>query len=127
MQRCPCCKARLSGATVCPRCRADLGNALAAEQAACFWLAKAIYLWRENQTAQSLNALEHSLSLKTTPLALALRDFFLDRFCQDILGLLAQKQVLAAKRKLYGLRHSLPGNELLCQLNAFTDYLSLRD
>lgn len=123
MERCPCCMARLRNITVCPRCRSDLGKALAAERAAHFWLTKAVRLWRENQPEQSLHALERSLSLKTTRLALALREFFVDRLCQDILGLLAQHQVLAAKQRLYQIRRSAQGHELLQQLNAFADYL----
>ena len=34
MELCPICRARLSGATTCRRCRAELGQAQAAEQAA---------------------------------------------------------------------------------------------
>lgn len=127
MQRCPCCNARLSGALLCPRCRSDLSKVLAAEQAAKFWLAEAVRLWRNNATGPSLNALERSLQLKSSRLALALRGYFIDRLCQDILELLAQKQIQAAKRKLYGIRHLLPGHEPLLQLNAFTDFLWIEE
>jgi len=127
MQRCPCCNARLGGEAICPRCRSDLGKAQAAEQAAGIWLAEAIRLWQENKAEQSLDALERSLQLKSSRLALALRDFFIDRHCQAILDLLAQKQVLAVKQRLHGIRHLLPGNEMLQQLNAFTDYLLVKD
>lgn len=127
MERCPCCNARLNGATLCPRCRSELGKTLAAEQAAKLWLAEAIRLWQKNQAERSLTALERSLQLKSGRLALALRDFFTDRLCQDILELLAQKQVLEAKQRLYRIRHLLPGCELLHQLNAYADYLLVRD
>ncbi|MGR9043687.1 MAG: hypothetical protein ACU83N_00230 [Gammaproteobacteria bacterium] len=123
MLRCPCCNARLSGALLCPRCRSDLSLVTAAERSADVWLAEAVRLWQENKAEQSLDALERSLQLKTSRLALALRGYFIDRLCQDILELLAQKQIPSAKRKLYGIRHLFPANEQLLQLNAFTDFL----
>ncbi|WP_020160145.1 MULTISPECIES: hypothetical protein [Methylobacter] len=126
MQRCPCCRARLGGAARCPRCGADLGKIIGAGQAARFWLAKAIQAWRENEAGQSVSALEYSLHLKKTELALVFRDFLIDRHCQGILGLLEQRQPLSAKQRLYSVRHLLPHSPMLRQLNAFTDYLLAR-
>ncbi|MGR9117002.1 MAG: hypothetical protein ACU85E_14655 [Gammaproteobacteria bacterium] len=127
MQRCICCNARMGGAALCPRCRSDLSQVLAAENSAEIWLVEAIRLWQENKAEKSLDALERSLQLKSNRLALALRGYFIDRLCQDVLELLAQKRIQAAKRKLYGIRHLFPGNEQLFQLNAFTDYLWIED
>lgn len=123
MERCPCCKARLTGATLCPRCQADLGKILAAEDSARFWLAQAIHEWQENAIEQSLSALERSLRLKKTRLALAFRDFLIHRQCREIIDLLARKQVLPAKHRLYKARLLLPHSKLLQQLNSFADYL----
>ena len=123
MERCPCCKARLGGATLCPRCQADLGQVIGAEQSARFWLTKAIQHWEENEARQSLTALESSLRLKKTELALVFRDYLIQQQCQGILELLAQKKLLPAKQRLYSLRLLLPHSKLLQQLHSFTDYL----
>lgn len=127
IERCPCCNARLRGVSLCPRCRTDLGNVLTAEQSARYWLAEAVRLWLQSETEQSLEALERSVQLQNNDLTLTLRDFFIDRLCRDVLDLLAQRQVLMAKQKLYRIRCLFPGNELLRQLNAFTDYLWVRN
>jgi hypothetical protein len=127
MERCPCCNARLGGAARCPRCQADLSHMMAAEQAARFWLAKAIQYWQDNEAGQSVSALELSLRLKKTGLALVFRDFLIRQQCQDVLDLLAQKQLLPAKQRLYSLRNWLPHSQLLQQLNAFTDYLLVQN
>jgi hypothetical protein len=123
MERCPCCNARLGGAARCLRCQADLSHMMAAEQAARFWLAKAIQYWQEDEAGQSVSTLELSLRLKKTGLALVFRDFLIRQQCQGVLDLLAQKQLLPAKQRLYSMRNWLPHSQLLQQLNAFTDYL----
>ena len=127
MERCPCCNARLRGVSLCPRCWTDLDNVLTAEQSARYWLAEAVRLWLQSETARSLDALERSVQLKNSDLALTLLDYIIDRFCREVLELLAQKQVRMAKQRLNGIQHLLPGNELLRQLNAFTDYLWVRN
>ena len=127
MERCPCCKARLGTVTLCPRCQADLGQVIGAEQSARFWLAKAIHYWEENEVGQSLSALEFSLRLKKTELAFIFRDYLIHRQCQDILELLAQKQLLPAKQRLHSLRPLLPHSKLLRQLYSFTDYLLVKN
>ena len=123
MDRCPCCNARLSGAAQCPRCQTDLSLAIGAEQSARFWLAEAIRHWEEKEAEQSMNALTLSLHLKKTKLAIIFRDYLIDRQCQAILELLAQKQLLSAKQRLYRLRLFIPHSKLLQQIDAFTDYL----
>lgn len=123
MERCPCCNARLRGLSVCQRCGSDLGKVLAAEKASRFWLRKALHYCRHEQAAQSLDALQHSLLLKQSKLALLLRDHLIEQQCARILELLAQRQVLAAKTRLYTLRNLIPQHELLQQLQGFTDYL----
>ncbi|PKM10792.1 MAG: hypothetical protein CVV13_11655 [Gammaproteobacteria bacterium HGW-Gammaproteobacteria-3] len=123
MQQCPCCKARLSGDSHCRRCRADLTAVFAAEQAARYWLARAIHNWADNNIEPCLDALNLSLHLKQTPLALVFREFLIDRCSRSLLTLLAQKKLLAAKQQLYNARRLLPYSEFLRQLLAFTDYL----
>ena len=123
MERCPCCNARLGTATLCPRCKADLNTVICSEKAAQYWLSKAIQNLQESKTEQSIDALGVSLRLKKTELALVFRDFLIRQQCQNILDLLAQKQVLPAKQQLYKMRNLLPHSKLLQQLHTFTDYL----
>jgi hypothetical protein len=127
MERCPCCNARLGGAAQCPRCQADLGNIMAAEQSARFWLAKAIRHWQDNEAGQSASAVVLSLRLKKTGLALVFRDFLIRQQCREILALLAQKQLLLAKQRLYSVRNLFPHSQLLQQLNSFTDHLLVQN
>lgn len=122
MERCPCCKARLGGATQCPRCQADLSIVIGAEQSAQFWLAKAIYYWNDNEVENSSGALTHSLHLKQTRLALVFRDFIIQQQCRQILDLLAQKKILPAKQRLFKMRLFIPESYLLQQLSSFTDH-----
>lgn len=126
MERCPCCNARLSGAVLCPRCKANLGAVINSEKAAQYWLSKAIQNWQESKTEQSFEALDLSLHLKKTRLALVFRDFLIQQQCQDILELLAQKKVVPAKQQLYKIRNFLPYSELLQQLQLFTEYLLVK-
>ncbi|MDD5579921.1 MAG: hypothetical protein PHY16_11665 [Methylobacter sp.] len=127
MERCPCCKARLGGAILCPRCQADLSKVFGAEQSAQYWLAKAIRFWEEDETEQSLKALELSLRFKKTRLAFVFRDFLIHQQCRVILDLLTQKQWLPAKQWFYSLRLLLPHSKLLQQMHAFTDYLLVKN
>ena len=55
--------------------------------------------------------------------ALALRDFIAERQCALILELLAEKQLIPAKKSLYALRHLQVLSQPLQELNAFSDYL----
>ncbi len=123
MERCPCCNARLAGSALCPRCQADLDTVINSEQAAQFWLCKAIQYWGESEAEQSLGALIVSLHLKRTELAVVFRDFLIQQLYRDVLELLAQKQLLPAKQKLYRMRSLLPYSLLLQRLQTFTDYL----
>ncbi len=127
MDRCPCCKARIGETGVCSRCGTDLSPAWAAEQAAKHQLTAAINLWQSRQPRQSLDAVQLSILLNSTPLALALRDFFITRQCRDVLELLARQQIPAARQQLYQLRAALPHSELLRQITAFTDYLACKN
>ncbi len=123
MDRCPCCNARLRDVSVCPRCKADLGAIINAGQSAQFWLSKAIHNCLESKTEQSIAALELSLCLKKTRMAEVFRDFLIQRHCREILNLLAKKQLLPAKQKLFSVRVLLPHSKQLRKLDGYTDFL----
>jgi len=126
MQRCPCCNARLRGAAVCPRCQADLRAGIAAEQAADYWLGRAIHNCQSGSQEEALHALQRSLWQKKTPLALHFRNFLIAQCRNELLVLLAQKELFLAKRLLYRRRSLLPLSRQLQQLQAFTDYLLVK-
>jgi hypothetical protein len=123
MTRCPCCKARLRESEQCPRCKADLSLIIGSEQFARLWFSKAIHYWLENKTEQSITALECSLGQKESKIAVVFRYYIVQKKCQYILELLAQKQLLSAKNQLYSVRRLFPHSNQLQQLNVFTDYL----
>jgi hypothetical protein len=126
MDRCPCCKARLPETSLCNRCGTDLSLSFAAERAAQTQLAKAVNLALAGQTLPSLDALQQSLLLDATPLGLRLLEFLIAKQYQQILELLAQKQIITAKQQLHALKTRQPRNELLEQLQGFSDYLLMR-
>lgn len=123
MERCPCCNARLRGAAQCPRCQSDLSAVIGAGQAAGFWLSKAVHLYEQQEAERCVDALMLSSALHRTELSISFRDFFIQQQCKDVLALLQQKQLIAAKQQLFKVRKLFPYNELLSQLNSFTDYL----
>ena len=123
MQRCPCCNARLRERTVCSRCKADLSALISSEQTAQHWLAKAIHDYQAENIEQSITTINMSLNLKRTHLAIALREYLIQQQCADILDLLAQKQLIPAKQRLYSVRMLLPQSKHLQHLNSFCDYL----
>ncbi|OQK18092.1 hypothetical protein AU255_09665 [Methyloprofundus sedimenti] len=123
MLRCPSCNARLNERVICSRCRADLTALISAEQAAQQWFTKAVEYYLAANVEQSITALSISLGLNTTRLAIVFREFIIERQCYEILDLLAQKRVLAAKRSLYKVHFLFPYSKQLLHLNLFSDYL----
>lgn len=123
MDRCPCCNARLRERTVCSRCKSDLSVLIRTEQAAEFWFSKAMQYCLADNIEQSIAAIGVSLSLKKTQVAVVFREFIIQQQCRDILDLLAEKQLLLAKKRLYTVRQLLPCSMQLQQLNSFSDYL----
>ena len=123
MERCPCCNARIRERIVCSRCKADLNVLISAEQAAQHWLAKALHAYVAENIEQSAVAINISLGLKKTRLAHALREFLIQQQCADILDLLAQKQLILAKQRLYRVRMLFPVSKQLQHLNSYSDYL----
>jgi predicted acetyltransferase len=126
MERCPCCNARLKEALICPRCQANLSAVIGSEQAAEQYLAKAIQHWAQSDKEQSLRALVLSLSLKKTQIAVAFRDFLIQKYYQEVVQLLGKKQLLSANQCLYHARQILPYSPQLQQLQAFTRYLLVK-
>ena len=127
MQRCPCCNARLRDLELCSRCKADLHLLISCEQAARFWLAKAIQYYLSGNIEQSIEAIGISLHLKKTKLTLIFREFLIQQQCSDILDFLAQKQLLKASRRIYCIKQLLPYSKQLQQLRLFSDYLSVQN
>ncbi len=124
MERCPCCMARLTGAVVCPRCQADLGGVINSEQNARHWLAHAVRFWFEYEPKMATLALIKSLNLKRTPMALVFCGFIIREQVEEVLALLAQRELNEAKHRLSLLRELQPDNEALKQLQGFTGFLS---
>ncbi len=122
-ERCPCCNARLKQAATCPRCRADLTAVIHSEKSAALWLDQAMRHLSDNEIEKSSLAINRSLRLKETKLALAFRGFLIHQQCRAILDLLSETQVLSAKGRLYHVRLLMPYSRQLQHLNAFTDYL----
>lgn len=126
MERCPCCKARLAGAEVCPRCQAGLGAVISCEQHAQHWLAAAVRFWGENEPRLAMLALLKSLRLKQTLSAQVFCDFMIRQQGREVLALLAENKSTEAERLLCLLRELQPGNELLKQLQGFACYLATK-
>ncbi len=75
MERCPICKARLKEATTCPRCGADLSNALNIEHQSEILLNNALKQLEIGNLSAAKQAVEQSIQLKAEPLGLALLGF----------------------------------------------------
>lgn len=75
MERCPICKARLKEDTTCPRCGADLSNALNIEQESEILLNNALKQLETGNISAAKQAVEKSVKLKAEPLGLALQGF----------------------------------------------------
>jgi len=127
MERCPCCNSRLRESSICPRCQADLSEIFNTEHSAEYWLTHAIQHWMKKEIKHSIEALEHSIRLKKTDLALVFRRFLIEQQGKDILFCLAQKQMITAKSQLYTIRPLFPYSKLLQELNNFTDYLLIEN
>jgi len=126
MERCPCCKARLAEADVCPRCQADLVAVMGCDRYAQHWLAHAVRFWAEHEPRLAMLALLKSLRLKQTASAQAFCDFIVREQDQEVLALLAENKSIEAERLLDLLRELKPGNELLKQLQGFAGYLAAK-
>jgi len=123
MERCPCCNARLTSVLFCPRCQADLGSVLGSEKLAKHWLSKTLEFWLACEPQLAILALNKSINLKQTAVALVFRDFITRQECQNVLGLLANKDYIEAKETLSLLRDLNPDNKFLRQLYGFSRYL----
>ena len=127
MERCPCCKARITGIAICPRCQADLSTVLACEQMARHWLNSAIRFWHSGESRMAILALSKSLYLKQTPIALVFRDLVIREQCQYVAGLLEKKEYSLAKESLSLLNDLNPHHKLLKQLSRYSRYLWVKN
>ncbi len=75
MERCPVCRARLKQDPRCYRCGADLVEPLNIEEQALDWEQRAVTLLKEKDWVAARQAAEQALSLKRSPLAVALLAF----------------------------------------------------
>lgn len=126
MQRCPSCNARLRERTVCSRCKADLTIVFSIQQAAELWLSKAIQNCHAENIEQSITAINLSLTLKKTRLALVFREYLIAQQCREALELLAQRKLQPARQKLYSARRLFPYSSQLQQLDSYSDYLLVK-
>lgn len=75
MQRCPICKARIKENSTCNRCGTDLSQLFTIESQATHFCEQAIKLLATNKVDQAQKAVEQSLQLKKTQIALVLLGF----------------------------------------------------
>jgi len=73
--RCPVCRARLSGATLCPRCSADLTSVAAVAQAVVAAEGRAVHYLAEGRTEAAAAALGEARTLSRTPFSEILAGF----------------------------------------------------
>ena len=123
MERCPCCNARLRERTVCSRCKSDLSQLINSEKTAQYRLSQAIQFHLQGNIGHCIAAIGISLGLKKIRLVVIFREFLIQQQCQEVLDLLAEKQLIFAKKKLYTARKLIPYSMQLQHLNSFCDYL----
>ena len=75
MQKCPACRARYKGESLCARCGADLTLPLLSEQQAEDYLRRAIQLLVNGDPTRAVAEIQQSLLLRQTPLAVSLNAF----------------------------------------------------
>lgn len=123
IKRCPCCHAQIKLVSACSRCGADLNKVFKVERFSQHYLAKAVQFLLNDEIEQSCRAINQSLQLKKTQLALVFRLFLIEQQSQFVLNLLASAQPLQAKQRLYRLQTLMPYSKKLQQLDAFSNYL----
>jgi len=127
IKRCPCCHAQIKRATSCSRCGADLNKVLKVDQFSRHYLLKAVQFLLNDEIEQSCRAINQSLQLKKTQLALVFRLFLIEQQSQFVLDLLANSQPFQAKQRLYHLQTLIPYSKKLQQLDAFSNYLLFKE
>jgi hypothetical protein len=123
MERCPCCNARLSGASVCPRCQSDLSAVAHSAALGRFWLDNAVRFWLCAEPRMASLALAKSLQFKQTDVALAFRAFIVDRQCRAVFELLRRDKFSAAAELLTDLRNLHPHNTFIAFMLEFVRHL----
>jgi hypothetical protein len=75
MERCPVCRARFKGDSVCYRCGADLSVLLDIEAEATALERRAVRLIGNGEFVEAQQTADRALALQYSPLVLAARDF----------------------------------------------------
>ena len=119
MQRCPCCRARLKEGPTCPRCKADLSQVHAVEQATHFWYQQAVEFWLKEEPLPAANALNKSLQFKKTELGLAFQNYIIDQQCEKTVALLLAGDFSKAEQTIASVQ-TLQVNDFQKQLYLFT-------
>ena len=123
MEQCPCCKAKLRGNVICSRCKADLKVVIQSKKTAEQWLSQAIVYWSQGAFEYSIASLEYSLALNNTKLAEAFKDYMIYQKSNEVVDLLARRQLLPAKKVLCNIQKLFPYSHTLKEINLFTDHL----
>ena len=75
LSRCPVCRARLSGVTLCPRCGAELGSVAAAVRAARAAEGRAVHHLAQGRTEAAATALAEARAQSRSAFGDALAEF----------------------------------------------------
>jgi len=124
MQRCPVCNARLSGATLCPRCGADLSRIQTTEHLAKQWLGVALHSLRCRRTDVAVSAVLRAASFKQSPAARLLKGFLVQQLYRTLYDDLAKQHWQDAHNTLNHLRRLHGQNETLARFDEMIVQLS---
>lgn len=122
IERCPCCNAQLKSASICPRCEADLSHILKIESCSQQQLFTAMQLFFDGDIEQSSARVNKALWLKKTQEASLFREFLVTQQTKKVVALLADSQLLMAKKSLYAVRQLTPYSKKLQKLELLVDY-----
>lgn len=125
MQRCPCCNARLTAASLCPRCGAELDRAMRCESLANLWLSVSLQTLDADQADIAVAAVRRSLSFKQTQAARLFRNFLAQHQYQALYRCLAQSQWQEARQTLARLRVLQGDSEALRRFLELIEHLEL--
>ncbi len=100
MERCPTCRARLKGATCCPRCQTDLNQVLKIGERAELLCQHAIQKLKDNDIKLAISLLKDSLLLQRNTGSLKVKQFITQLLEQRAVNFLQQGELNKAKETL---------------------------
>lgn len=124
MQRCPACNARLTTATICPRCAADLSPILRSERLAEQWLSVSLQSLHAGRADVAVLAIGRSLSFKQTPVTKLVKGFLIQHQYQAFYQSVGQQCWHEAGVIVERLRLLQGQNEALQRFDELLGYLS---